>query len=224
MPDAVDRINEAVDQPYAGEHLDTYFHETGHIEGLPGFTGAWFERLGDPGPDDAFRLTGTDLGALSTLAVEVPAAVAIRLLHQHRPQIEELLARIPADVAIWDADDADIGPRGAAEELWALVRRTGDRKDTANRRTSAFKLCARKRPALLPVYDTEVEHFFPPENGNWWLTARRAMQQPALRERLSALHRDAAVPAQVTLLRTLDVVLWMEARHRRGGNCGHFRG
>lgn len=27
MPDAVDRINQAVDQPHAGEHLDTYFHE-----------------------------------------------------------------------------------------------------------------------------------------------------------------------------------------------------
>jgi hypothetical protein len=50
------------------------------------------------------------------------------------------------------------------------------------------------------------------------------MQQPALRERLTTLHREAGVPEQVTLLRTLDVVLWMEARHRGQGNCGHLRG
>jgi hypothetical protein len=29
---------------------------------------------------------------------------------------------------------------------------------------------------------------------------------------------------QVTPLRTLDVVLWMEPRHRKQGYCGHFRG
>jgi hypothetical protein len=56
--EAVNRIDAAAAEPHAVEHLWTYFHETGHIAGLPGFTGAWFERLGDPGPDDAHRLTG----------------------------------------------------------------------------------------------------------------------------------------------------------------------
>jgi Family of unknown function (DUF6308) len=222
--EAVNRIDAAAAEPHAVEHLWTYFHQTGHIAGLPGFTGAWFERLGDPGPDDAHRLTGEDLLALSTLAIPVPAEIAIRLLHDKRAEFERLLAHVPADLPIWEADQAVLSPEGDAEKLWWLVYRTGQRSDEAQRRTAAFKLCARKRPALLPVYDTKVEKHFPREGGNWWLTAWTAMQQPALRERLTTLHREAGVPEQVTLLRTLDVVLWMEPRHRKQGYCGHFRG
>jgi hypothetical protein len=37
-------------------------------------------------------------------------------------------------------------------------------------------------------------------------------------------HRDAAMPAEMTLLHTLDAAPWMEAPRRRVGNCGHCRG
>jgi Family of unknown function (DUF6308) len=224
VPGTVELIENAAAAPRAERHLKTYFQESVHVKDHPGFTGAWFERLGDPGRDDDHLLTGTDLMALSTLAIPVPAEVAIRLLQDKRAEIEELLRAIPVGVPIWEADDAVLGKESAAEELFQLIRRTGPRSDAANRRTAAFKLCARKRPALLPVYDDTVEEHFPREDGNWWRTARTAMRQPALRTRLTALRGDAEVPEQITLLRTLDVVLWLEARHQDGKHCGCDRG
>lgn len=222
MPTPIDRINVAAAEPHAAEHLTTYFHHPGHIAGLPGFTGAWFERLGNPTPEDSFLLTAADLSALSTLSVEVPAPIVIRLLHQLRPQIEELLSRIPVGLAIWEADDDVLGPESAAKKLYRLVRRTGERSDRASRWVTAHKLCARKRPALLPVYDSQVQELVDPGDGQWWPAARRAMQQERLRQRLVELRREAKVPEEITLLRVLDVVLWMEQRHRsRRGPCGH---
>lgn len=224
MSSAIDRINEAVQLPHAVEHLHTYFHEPASSEGSPpGFTGAWFERLGEPTSADACRLTSADIVAVTTLSVPIPSQVAIKLLIGHQERISALLSNIPT-APIWavDADVLDSG--GTAETLWKLICRTGKGAKPAGRWVSAHKLCARKRPGLLPVYDTEVAGLVAPEDGKWWPTAWRAMQQPALRHCLTELHDRAGVPTEITLLRTLDVVLWMEARHRKGERyCGHPR-
>jgi hypothetical protein len=225
MSSAIDRINEAVQSSQAVDHLHTYFHEPALSEGSPpGFTGAWFERLGEPSSADADQLTSADIVAVTTLSVGIPSQITVKLLIGHQERIAALLSDIPRDPPIWEVDADVLGPNGAAEELWELIRRTGKGAKPANRWVSAHKLCARKRPALLPVYDREVAWLVVPEDGKWWRTAWQAMQQPALRQRLTELHDRAGVPAEVTLLRTLDVVLWMEARHRKGKRyCGHPR-
>jgi hypothetical protein len=148
--------------------------------------------------------------------------VALKWLCVHQEKIAGLLAQIPADRNIWEVDDHVLGLHGAAEELWELLRRTGRTEADADQWVTAHKICARKRPALLPVYDRDVRGLVAPEDGLWWFTAWRAMQQPELRERLTSLQAAAEVPPEITLLRVLDVVLWMEARHRNGRPCGHL--
>jgi hypothetical protein len=77
----------------------------------------------------------------------------------------------------------------------------------------AGKLLARKRPSLIPVYDEIVRCAFGwPED--IWKALRDALRQDdgSFRTVLEGLKKRAGIPRQVTLLRILDVAIWM--RHR----------
>jgi hypothetical protein len=77
----------------------------------------------------------------------------------------------------------------------------------------AGKLLARKRPCLIPVYDEVVRCAFGRPD-NIWQAMREALQRNdgAFRAALEDIARKAEIPAGVTLLRALDVTIWM--RHR----------
>jgi hypothetical protein len=80
------------------------------------------------------------------------------------------------------------------------------------------KLLARKRPRLIPVYDSVVQCAFGGPEGPWkWMNRLFSEAGGELNTQLPAARGAAAVPEAVTPLRILDVITWMRHRseHRR---------
>jgi hypothetical protein len=73
---------------------------------------------------------------------------------------------------------------------------------------TANKLCARKRPLLLPVYDTVVKAALQPTRQSFWEPLRNEFADGELQSRLMELRDEAGVP-NLSLLRVLDVAVWM---------------
>ena len=192
----------------AEKDLREYFTEYG-----PLYSGRRFESLGGGGDRPPVRdiITAEDLVAVGMLKVRVPEEVAIGLLDGDLGRrISDELQRIPCGPELGTPGAAELVADGQpAEVAWKLL--------TAQHGVDyviAGKLLARKRPRLIPVYDQVVrcqlgwpEHF--------WLRLhdRLARDEEALRRDLAALRALAEVPPAVTVLRVLDVVLWM--RHYR---------
>lgn len=193
----------------AVDDLATYFADEGAIT----YTGRWFDCIGGPGDDHdaADRFTGADIVALSNLSVRVPATVSYRLLHQDAGELTGLLRSVPTDVDLWAATDAHIGPESSAFVLWQRMRgmsRSGGDQGAAW--VTAGKLLARKRPHLIPIYDRRVRQVAAlSEGASWWASLRAALTDETLVERVQAVGQQAQVPEYLSVLRTLDVVLWM---------------
>ncbi|GMA33199.1 hypothetical protein GCM10025875_31910 [Litorihabitans aurantiacus] len=76
------------------------------------------------------------------------------------------------------------------------------------------KLLARKRPHLVPIYDEHIRtQFGAPHSGDQWSAWAGMFADPTLVQHLAALRRSAGVDGSVSLLRVLDVVVWMEGKH-----------
>jgi hypothetical protein len=184
------------------------------------YTGSRFEVLADH--DSPNEFTARDFVAVSTLSVNVPSAAVIWLLEDGLEQVRELLAKIPGDVRIWD-DDADLSPDGAAWQLWALVRRhrwpEGKVPASGIGPTKASKLLAAKRPHLVPVYDAYVAGALldDPSDDYWsvWQERLRGDSGRALRDACDELKSEAGVPHSVSVLRVLDVAIWMRVHGAR---------
>lgn len=198
----------------AEQDLRRYFGLDAPSGSVPAYTGGRFEALGGGGdrPATANSVTADDLLAVQMLSVLVPGPVALNLLEGDLgEQVAHYLAAIPADLAISDtAAAALIGPSGPAAAAWQLLE---DQYDMGW--VTAGKLLARKRPQLLPVWDRVVRCAmgFPPPQGVWlWFHDRMRSEEGALTRALISVREIAGVPASVTPLRTLDVIVWM--RHR----------
>jgi hypothetical protein len=202
-----------LDDPLSATHLGTYFVTEQASGAARGFTGSRFEFLAGGGDrhDSADRITADDLLAVQLLSVQIPGEVVLDLLE--RPLGDEVnahLARIPTNVSIGTpAAAALLADGGPADAAWRLLRaRTGMGWVTTS------KLLARKRPQLIPVYDTVVRCAFGELDWWWrWLDAAFAEDGGALPLRLSALRDANGVDPAVTPLRVLDVIVWMS--HRR---------
>lgn len=163
------------------------------------YAGATFDSLAPNPPND---IVEADLLALNTLTAPVEA-LAIRQLLNHgepRGKVLEQLEAIPADTPLWKADATAIA---AARELWQTL----EAKVQGFGWVRVNKLIARKRPALIPVYDSVVRS---------WLGAPRplwepfglAMDDPRRRKSITALAKGLDT-AGASLLRVLDVAIWM---------------
>jgi hypothetical protein len=173
------------------------------------FTGRWFEVVADPDP---FSITASDIVAVSMLGVDVPARTSVWLLGAGRAVVRDLLRRVPVGRPIWD-DVVDLSKAGAAWRLWDELIAHHDMGAT-----TTSKLLAAKRPHLVPVQDSVVTAALlgPGVRGfDWWALWRARLQGPEGEE----LQREArslvdAVPEarHLSMLRTLDVVVWMRER------------
>jgi hypothetical protein len=161
----------------------------------PAFAGMTFSDLGCNPPGE---ITADDLLAVTLLdIVWRPQVVRILLGSQHG-DLSGLLAAIPSEVDLWDADD-EASKR--IDAVWdALVAIDGI--GTA----SATKLLARKRPRLCPISDSVVIKAVGVPHRTWDVL-RCLLQDPAARARVEALRPAAA--ADASLLRILDVILWI---------------
>ena len=68
---------------------------------------------------------------------------------------------------------------------------------------------AAKRPRLIPVYDNKVRTLLNPGDAPLWLTLRAQLVTAGTRSAIETA--CASAPDDVTLLRRIDVALWMAA-------------
>lgn len=207
MPDILDEA-----------HFDDAVRLVRRYFGLaPGSTrhdGASFETIGARWDEEstANEVTPADLVALATLSVEVKGVAAIALLGPElKPQITELLAAIPQTLSLVDPDAARMVDAGSkASELWRLVRTVPGFGPTR-----ASKLLARKRPLLLPIYDSIIrtQLGLKDSRGHWALMRDLVTRDGgALYERAKRIRETAGLDATVTPLRIIDIVLWRHGK------------
>jgi len=211
LPEALD----GTDHGKAVTALRTYF---GLDAGLTPYTGAFFERLGGGGDRGEIRdvITAEDLVAVSMLSVDVPARAALRILGTDSRRISDLLREIPTALDLVDVDPELINDSWPGWQLWDLLHGMyGVGPVTAG------KLVARKRPRLLPVYDSVVrERVGAPEIFWQALNAELRSKNRALHQELLLIRDEAAIGDDISALRVFDIVTWMPGPDRdpsRGG-------
>lgn len=198
----------------AAATLTSYFAYRLSDGETPYYSGAMFERLGGGGDSADVRdvLTAEDLVAVSMLGVNVPAHAAIRLLGPAAGKASKLLAYIPTNLELADAGPEHIGPQSQAWELWALLHSMHGMGDT-----TTSKLLARKRPKLIPVQDSLVVKSLGHDlrrHGDFWTALHRHLQPDhpcGLQERLHAIRDHSGAGNDISLIRVLDIVLWLTA-------------
>lgn len=172
-----------------------------------GFTGAYFERLGGGGdrPEIADRFTAEDLVAVSMLSVRIEGHAAIELLIRRSSRLSELLRAIPADVRLGEIRPDELGETWAPRGLYRELRSIGSIGPT-----TASKLLARKRPHLVPVYDTVVDRELSLIEGDLWKPLHAwLVTDGGANERHLAQVRDRAGVPDISILRIFDVLAWM---------------
>ncbi len=176
--------------------------------------GASFETIGGRWDDPATinEVTPSDLIALATLSVEVKGSAAVALLEPElRSTISALLAQIPPELTLVDNDAPTmLDKSGPATELWWAVRKVRYFGPT---RTS--KLLARKRPRLIPVYDSVVASELGLSGSlHHWEVMRDLVTQDggALWKRAERIRAEVGLDDTVTPLRIIDIALWRHGK------------
>lgn len=180
----------------AAVFLQTYY-------GRP-YTGAYFDNWA-AGDDDPDRFTADDLIAVSFLSVVVPPMAARQLLDTRAEEFAELLKAVGPDRDLADQDEP-VDDGQPASRLYAVVREL-----RGVGRTIGTKLLARKRPRLIPIYDSVVARVCGIDYYHWE-PLRQALRSDGLHQRLMDLHERAGLGPEVSALRVLDVVAWMEGK------------
>lgn len=219
LPEILDSAH--VDQ--AAALVKEYYTETykrGEIQ-----TGAHFESWmgGGDAPEVVNTITADDLIAVTFLSVDVPAPAAIGILETHKDKISELLKQIPSDLdlASLAAEDfsATLEQGSAALQLWRLLRQSdAERWDVGP--TKASKIMARKRPRLIPIYDSVIGSVMGMKNSDqqWILWHELLTDGSGLPERLNEIHEKSGVASDASALRIMDVVLWKHGKNLARAN------
>lgn len=189
------------------------------------YSGAYFERIGGGGdrPEIADQFTAEDLLAVTMLSVRIEGYHALEILHYRARELNDLLAQIPRGIALQDpAAGALIAEGGPAWTLWDAICDIEPRPES-NRigPVAAGKLLARKRPDLLPVYDSRIKKVLnrPRVDNRWWHDLRgELVNNQGLVQGLASV-RDKAGAGHMSLLRVFDVMCWMFSWEGDHGPC-----
>lgn len=169
------------------------------------FYGAMFDEWDTTGTrqTDADRLTPDDFLSLACLSEGFPPRALHTVLVDDAAQFNALLAQIPSDVDMADLEE----PWTSDHPAWRLHSALLQLPKVG--RTRASKLLARKRPRLVPIYDSfvAVEMGI---GGHHWEPLRIMLRTTGLHERLRSLKSEAGVPETVSPLRVLDVIAWKD--------------
>ncbi|MFI2301204.1 DUF6308 family protein [Actinacidiphila glaucinigra] len=197
------------DETRAAQLLRRYWGR--HADGSPRYTGSRFERLAGGGdkPCVADHFTADDVLAVSTLSVALPARAALRLVEPSaQDRYGVLLEQLPTDVELADADQHLIARGGPAWQLWERLRQIDGIGPVG-----AGKLLARKRPRLLPVYDSVIKRVFlrPSNDLGFWSDVRSSLRanDRQLVRHLRTVRALAGIGDDVSVLRVLDTMAWM---------------
>ncbi len=161
----------------------------------PAFAGMTFSNLGRNPADE---ITADDLLAVTLLDIVWRPQVVRILLGSQQQELSRMLAAIPDDLDLWHAPD-EVSKH--IDAIWDALMAI-DGIGTA----SATKLLARKRPRLCPISDSVVIKAVGVP-GRTWHVLRCLLQEPTALARVEALRPAAA--AEASLLRILDVILWI---------------
>jgi len=210
-------------RPDVASALENYFGERSG-----GYTGSQFEALIKD--SDPFAISAHDLIAITTLSVDVPARAMLWILSDKgQREISEHLREIPDDIDIWDDRVADIfSDDGHVMKLWRALGRANwpipEPGGGLGRITKRSKILAAKRPRLIPVLDRVVKGTLP-ESENIWVSIQNVLRVEHYRTRLMKALQHADVPDSVSLLRRIDVVIWMNNEknfRRKTGSTNTF--
>jgi hypothetical protein len=194
-------------RPQVHAALEKYFTTDGK-----GYTGSQFELL--ISGSDPSRFTERDLVALSTLNVDVPARAALWILSREgQTQTSALLAGIPNGVDIWKPEvENAFADDGKLIQLWDCLGKANWPMAASGGglggSTKRSKLIAAKRPRLVPVLDKVVKDALP-KSENYWRAFQDVLRDESCRESLTLATNHDCVPPGVSLLRRIDVVIWM---------------
>ncbi|MFF2750673.1 DUF6308 family protein [Kitasatospora sp. NPDC058048] len=175
------------------------------------FTGSRFEHLAGGGdrPETAGRITAEDLIAVETLSVSIPVELKLDMLEGPLgDELADLLSAIPAGVDLAHVDAATVADGSPADQAWRLLE-----SQHGLGWVISGKILARKRPQLLPVYDTVVRCALGRPRP-FWLSLHAAMGEDdgSLHRLLLDLRQAADLPETVSALRVCDVAVWMGHR------------
>jgi hypothetical protein len=179
-------------------HLKRYF------DGQAGdqFTGRWFEEFAAMG--DAHRFETSDVLAAEALSVSVPPEAAAKLLVTESERFNSLLRRIPREQDLWEVRRLAVDVGSPADDLHAALRQL-----PGVDWVTAGKLIAAKRPRLIPILDNRVNDFLKPRKGLFWVSLYDELSDGACRATIA--QACSAAPPYVSLLRRIDVAIWMAA-------------
>ncbi|MEW5812234.1 MAG: DUF6308 family protein [Actinomycetota bacterium] len=175
-----------------------------YFGGKPGnqFTGRWFDHfaaIADPN-----RFEASDLIAVESLSVQVPSEAASVLLLTDPERFNSLLREVPREEDLWERRRIDVDSGSKADDLHsALVTLPKVGWVTAG------KLLACKRPRMIPILDERVQGLLKPRHELFWVSMHDELSDESRRRTISRVCRHA--PPHVSLLRRIDVALWMAA-------------
>ena len=199
---------------FTEEALNTYYNQH-NGDALAGYIGRHFDTWGGHrGDDESVKdvIDSTDVAALSALSIDRGIAKIHLGIQANNAELNSLLGEIPVNVPLYAPEAIEyINNDSAGEALWRLLKQSGGK----NLRVAAYKMTARKRPDLFPVYDTvtEKELKYPTDIWNCLYTYFR--RDPSRVEDIRARRAAAEISQQPTELRCLDVALWMSGIRKR---------
>ena len=210
----IDIPGELRDEDVAARLVEAYFADD-RVTGRARYSGAYFERLGGGGdrPETAYQFTAEDLLAVSMLGLPIDGYYALHVLDYRARELSGLLARIPLGITLADPEaEGLVAKDGPAQALWQAIHdirpRPGDNQIGPIR---AGKLLARKRPHLIPVFDSRVRMVLsrPGTDESWWRDLRcQLIKDQDLVSELESV-RARAGAGHLSLLRTFDIMCWM---------------
>lgn len=189
-------------------HEKTPGRVAGYFNHDSDYAGALFETYEPTNPD---ALEPADLVAITVLSVTV-GPPALRKLEQRLGDLNACFARHRiADQHLADATDDDLAPMFEANEILRGIDNIGP--------TTASKILARKRPHLIPIYDSMIGdaygHPHRPDGiqaGHWWVTYRECIRRSEIGEAIKTVRGRASETSPdadiVSDLRILDVATW----------------
>ena len=201
--DALSRIKKLLVTEQATDDLRRY---------LSSYRGGQFDRLTDRLVVDEF--TPADFSAVRELGVNVLHTARQWLLGKGRAQVQQVLRDIPADLDIWevpaDRFDSELGPDSPAWRLWQIISDLQDGAWFAGKYVTASKLLHGKRPRLIPIYDRGgIGEALDVSHRDIWEAMWCVLRDTEIRQSLLELQTEVNDAANLSLLRVLDIVLWM---------------
>lgn len=179
-----------------------------------GYTGGQFDTFDPSGTrsESTNTYTADDLVAVTLLSVRVPGRAAMEMLVLQRRRFEVLLESIGPDRDLANEASVSEPDFGPAWEMWrALSELPGLGPTTVS------KLMARKRPRLIPIFDSVIDRTVLGGTGVLWSPMHAALRENdpggndrALHERLLRIRANAGLDESISVLRVFDVLAWMD--------------